>query len=74
MAHATDIVGWVYEADLHCESCAAARFPALAEDSEIRVEDGEGNEVTPVFLGEDAYAEDGAPYCCGDCGRALVEG
>lgn len=74
MAHSTDVVGFAYEADLHCVDCAIGRFgPDIMGQDPAEPEDDEGNPISPVFDGEDAYSEDGAPYCCGDCGSALVE-
>lgn len=55
MAHATDIVGWAYEADVHCNDCAQERF-AMEEGSSLSdYNDREGNPVTPIFDTEDAY-------------------
>jgi len=61
-----EIVGWVYEAELHCLDCARRRF---GEGLEAEVLDREGNAVTPLFL-EGVTGEDR----CGDCGRAILEG
>jgi len=55
------IVGWVYEADLHCNACARARFGCGLEESKELV-DREGNPVHPVFLGDLKGDE-----VCGDC-------
>lgn len=62
MAHATDVVGWAYEADVHCTGCAETRFPQIRNDEGATAVDAEGNEVTPIFNGEDAYED------CGSCG------
>ena len=62
-----EIVGWAYEADLHCNPCAAKRFgPDLLKGKEM--EDGEGNSVHPVFLGDLQGDE-----VCGDCFKKLDE-
>ena len=61
------IVGYVYEADIHCIRCARARFgdDALADPDTV---DGEDNPLGVVFAGdESADAEH-----CGDCGAPLV--
>jgi hypothetical protein len=55
------VVGYTYEADLHCVGCARARFadPDHAIDSE-------GNPAHPIF------ASDWTPSDrCGDCGDDL---
>lgn len=61
-----EVVGFAYEADLHCLDCAHKRFPELLDDENARVIDREGNEVWPVFLGDISESD-----CCGDCGRVL---
>jgi len=67
MSHATDIVGWAYEGDVHCNDCAEARFPDLLENNEGTDEilDSEGNPVSPIFDSE-AYEE---CFCCGGDGK-----
>lgn len=56
------VVGYVYEADVHCIECTKKRFPAINLNE---VFDREGNEVKPVFeidwefLKQHGY--------CGDC-------
>lgn len=63
-----EIVGWAYEADLHCPTCAASRFGAKLQDGRNPPQDREGNPVHPVFLGD----LEGSEYC-GDCGSSLAE-
>lgn len=60
------VIGWAYEADLHCWDCAIGRFPVLDYDDGTLIEDNEGNEVTPVFS-----IEEGGPFNCGDCHERL---
>ena len=73
------IVGYAYEAAVHCVSCARLRhqnqpfrIPALAPlsvDSNGLPEDGEdmeGNQIDPVFADEI-----GDDDCCDDCGAYL---
>lgn len=79
MAHATDVVGYAYEADVHCVDCAVKRFAGgsgLELPDNVIYTDEEGNEVSPIFNGEDAYEDcgecDGTGECetkCGKCGR-----
>lgn len=45
-------LGFVYEAGIHCESCAVARFgPAILDDDSGVIEDSEHNPVTPYTAG-----------------------
>lgn len=69
--NATDIVGYAYDADEHCEPCAYDRFGATLEDG--TAEDSEGNPVHPIFA--DHEPSDVWRGCyCGDCGDVIVEG
>lgn len=63
---AFDILGYSFEADLHCVECSIARFgeDGLAADSEVT--DSEGNTPKPIFACE-ASLEDR----CGDCEEPL---
>lgn len=62
------IIGYIYDADVHCDSCAAARFGRCTCDQyDVHGEDGEGNEVHPIFT-FDEVVED---LSCADCGEAL---
>jgi hypothetical protein len=63
------IIGWAYDADLHCDSCTRARFPEANREIE-NVTDSEGNAVHPVFV-SDEHAPEGE--YCGDCGAELWE-
>ncbi len=61
-----EIVGWTYEADIHCPTCAARRFGAELMDERAPPADREGNRVHPLFLGDTDGAE-----VCGDCLQPL---
>lgn len=61
-----DVVGWAYEADVHCPNCAVERFGSKALDA--GVDDNEGNEVTPIFAGDCEEDES-----CGDCHNVIWE-
>ena len=56
-----EVIGYAYEADLHCLDCTSARFKANANRLNFIAIDSEGNTVSPIFLGED-HGEH-----CGDC-------
>lgn len=60
--NATDIVGYAYDADLHCLNCTTSRF-GCSETDLHKCEDSEGNPVSPVFAGEDAYEQ--CDHCAG---------
>jgi uncharacterized protein YuzB (UPF0349 family) len=62
---AYDIIGYTYEADIHCTQCSEARFPSLANGE---AEDGEGNPVNPIF----AYMDDMTNEVCADCKEELT--
>lgn len=59
------IIAYTYEADIHCCSCAEARFGTqdgrdwVSEDAE----DGEGNPVHPVFSTDELEDDE----VCGTC-------
>ena len=63
-----EVVGYSYEADLHCVGCATQRFGAQALTRRISPNDSEGNPIHPVFL-EEATGSD----ICRDCRRRLNE-
>lgn len=67
---AFEIIGWAYDADLHCDGCARERFGAKLDDDENAPEDSEGNEVHPMFAGDE---HDPAGEFCGDCGGPIWE-
>jgi hypothetical protein len=54
-----ELVGYAYEADIHCLTCTGKRFPTVLFDGAT---DNEGSPVTPVFLGDTEPGE-----YCGDC-------
>lgn len=56
------VIGYAYEAALHCVQCTETRFPTLRGNPLAAVVDREGNEVTPIY---DIYESDG--HCCDDC-------
>lgn len=66
--NAADVIGYAYEAEIHCADCTRARFPE-ANDEFSDVLDREGNEVHPVFAGD----EHETTVVCGDCGDELYE-
>lgn len=53
------VVGYSYEADYHCVSCAIERF---GDPDNPELEDSEGNPIHPLFLDQ----LEGGKYC-GDC-------
>lgn len=66
------LVGFAYEADLHCLTCAYKRFPELNETETGTIEsptvyDSEGNEPGAVF---DTDEWDYATHCS-DCGDEI---
>lgn len=72
-------LGFVYEADIHCDACAVERFgPAMLDDNTGTIADREGNPVTPYTVGDaseySSVQHDAGEYPhvhCGDC-RALL--
>ena len=74
-------LGFVYEADIHCESCAVDQFgPEILVDDTGTIKDREGNPVTPYTVGdasEYAYVQHELseyPHVhCGDCRALLYE-
>lgn len=66
--NATDVLGYAYEAAIHCVMCAESRFDvdALADGTAT---DSEGNKVTPYFADE-AGATDRVEHC-DDCGADI---
>lgn len=70
------IIGYTYDADVHCRDCTHERFgrqlvsgydPLSAEDEPL---DSEGNPINPIFdITEDPL---GGVWTCGDCGEELV--
>ena len=79
--NATDIVGYAYNASMHCIDCArnAADVGILTREPSLKLKtdengialdliDREGNPITPVFCGEDAIEQP-----CDDCGEYLLD-
>jgi hypothetical protein len=58
---AWEIVGWTYDADVHCNACTQKRFSVYAL-SESFATDSEGNMVHPIFASDEYENE-----VCGDC-------
>lgn len=69
MTHYCEVVGYAYEADLHCETCTRKRFPE-ADEEFSDVEDSEGNPIHPMFAGDE---HDPSGEYCGDCQCELWE-
>jgi len=69
-----DPIAYTYEADHHCEDCAAARF-GRDEHGDITGTDSEGNEVGAVFETDEWYNVGAGTQTlvCGDCGAELDE-
>lgn len=65
--NACDVIGYAYDADVHCVDCATEKFgDALdAEDTE----DSEGNPLHPIFASEEG-PEHGSR--CGDCSEEII--
>jgi hypothetical protein len=62
-----EVVGYTYEADLHCIDCATGRFGESLNSRRLPI-DREGNEIHPVFLDQVTDTD-----ACGDCRRRLNE-
>ena len=58
---AYEVIGFAYEADLHCLECTSKRFNGDAYALNFTAIDSEGNIISPVFLGDDHG------YHCGNC-------
>jgi len=54
-----EVVGYAYEAALHCLDCAGKRFENPDKEG---LEDSEGNPIHPLFLDQLEGGE-----CCDDC-------
>ena len=66
------LVGYTYEADIHCVECSNKAFPELAQTTQGTIEaptvyDQEGNEPGAVF---DDTEWSYATYCS-DCGEPI---
>lgn len=64
------VLGYAYEADLHCIQCTISRFRGSPEFKEY--EDSEGNPVHPILSGQDTSDLDDDMYC-GDCFDVIYE-
>lgn len=67
--HATDVIGYAYDADHHCPICAGMRFGVDGKGF-VYGEDSEGNPVHPVFGSDEWWnteEEDCQRLSCGDC-------
>lgn len=62
-----EVVGYTYEADYHCLTCAEKRFGQSVYNLDFEAEDHEGNPVHPIFLG----SLEGDEHC-GDCLEAIT--
>ena len=78
--HVWTRLGFVYEADIHCESCAVDQFGPEILDDTGAIADREGNPVTPYTVGdasEYAYTQydqgENPNVYCGDCRTVLYE-
>lgn len=78
MGNSTDVLGFTYDADIHCVSCAQERFGDIGYPDIIPTdsEDSEGNEPGAIFNDGAWYDGNGNPDCetlaCSDC-RALMD-
>lgn len=73
MAHATDIIGYMFDADTYCEECTERMHPGSTDWRAEGFEptdytDSEGNELHPIFL---SNSESDHPEHCGSCGVFL---
>jgi len=61
-----DIIAYSADADIYCPDCAETLYPSCEiDDPDNRAEDGEGNEVHPIFAGDMEF-ESGIACC--ECG------
>ena len=69
------IIGYTYEADEHCTSCASKRFigtgsgPVDANGVPFDGTDDEGNPIMPRFVHDEVLET----ISCGTCGDTIVE-
>ena len=68
------IIGYAYEADLHCTECSDSRFGIELEHTNKY--DREDNGVTPLWSFEnhdsiDDESGESIPPFCGDCNKEL---
>ena len=62
-------VGYTYEADHHCPTCAEERFGPKVHDDITPPVDREGNEVGAVLSTSEFFES----VHCGDCGELILE-
>lgn len=67
------VIGYAYDADLHCVECTEKRFGADALEADAsglaELTDSEGNPLHPIFLWDENLDE--SACCCGDCSEAI---
>lgn len=66
---AYEILGYSYDADIHCLDCAIKRFGAPIFNEANPPDDNEGNEVQPVFASD----FDGDSENCSDCAAPIFD-
>lgn len=85
--HSTTVVGYAYQADTYCPDCIAhmlRKGPLLSAEETIaamltrRGLDPSATHDTavvpfPIFASDDAYDDDGRPYCCLKCLEPLID-
>jgi hypothetical protein len=59
-------VGFTANADVWCPACAETIYPGLTVDGQSATDD-EGNEIYPIFVGDEGWADDR----CARCGELL---
>lgn len=69
MAKSYEVIGYTADAACWCPACAEKAYPGCTED-DATVEDGEGNEVHPIFAGDEG--SESGEYC-NDCGECIRE-
>jgi hypothetical protein len=57
-----EVVGYTYDAALHCLDCTEDRFGIDLDNPDNPIEDSEGNPIHPIFLDSLEGGE-----CCDDC-------
>lgn len=69
------VIGYTFEADIHCIACSVLRFSIereyrVTDENCIRYDqkDCEGNNLHPIFNTDEAPING---YRCGDCGEEL---
>ena len=69
-----EIIGYAYDAELHCVRCAEKKFPtgykneySYKKSLSLEGNGNDGEEIHPIFLG----AEFDTPPVCGDCFELL---